>query len=280
MVDSQHSELSIRRQCQLLGLPRTSYYYQPAGESPLNLELMRCIDEQFLKTPFYGVPQMTVYLRRSGYCVNPKRVRRLMRLMGLEAVYPRPRTTIPAAEHKIYPYLLRGFSITQPNQVWCADITYVPMPRGYMYLVAIMDWFSRYVITWQLSNTMDARFCTDALDRALVQNRPIIFNTDQGAQFTGNAFTSRLSDAEVAISMDGRGRFMDNIFIERLWRTVKYEEIYLHDYESAFALEAGLERYFDFYNAERTHKSLGYCTPAEVYLKGCSAARFPIGDPP
>ncbi len=179
MVEPQHSELSIRRQCQLLGLPRTSYYYQPAGESPLNLELMRCIDEQFLATPFYGVPQMTVYLRRSGYCVNPKRVRRLMRLMGLEAVYPRPRTTIPAAEHKIYPYLLRGFSITQPNQVWCADITYVPMPRGYMYLVAIMDWFSRYVITWQLSNTMDAGFCTDALDRALVQNRPKIFNTDR-----------------------------------------------------------------------------------------------------
>jgi putative transposase len=280
MVELGHPELSIRGQCQLLGLPRSSYYHQPTGESPLNLELMRRIDEQFLATPFYGVPQMTAYLRRAGYQVNPKRIRRLMRRMGLEAIYPRPRTTIPSTDHKIYPYLLRGLSIAKSDQVWCADITYVPMPRGYLYLVAIMDWFSRYVIAWRLSNTLDAEFCLDALDQALAGGRPSIFNTDQGVQFTSDAFTGRLQKAEVAISMDGRGRFMDNIFIERLWRTVKYEEIYLHDYESVFALEAGLERYFEFYNTDRPHKSLAYRTPAEVYQKGRFAARLPVADPP
>ena len=268
MIDTNHPMLSIRRQCKLLGFTRTTFYWQPAGESPLNLELMRRIDEQFLATPFYGVPQMTAYLRRAGYQVNPKRIRRLMRLMGLEAIYPRPRTTIPSTDHKVYPYLLRGLSITKSDQVWCADITYVPMPRGYMYLVAIMDWFSRYVIAWRLSNTLDAEFCLDVLDQALAGGRPSIFNTDQGVQFTSDAFTGRLQKAEVAISMDGRGRFMDNIFIERLWRTVKYEEIYLHDYESVFALEAGLERYFEFYNTDRPHKSLAYRTPADVHICG------------
>jgi putative transposase len=258
--------LSLRRQCELIGLNRSSYYYQPATESSLNLTLMRLIDEQYLRTPFYGYPKMTAYLRQvKKYQVNPKRVYRLMQLMGLRAVAPRPRTSRPHPEHKIYPYLLRGVDITRSDQVWSADITYVPMQRGFMYLVAILDWHSRYVLSWELSNTLDGDFCLLALERALQHGQPEIFNTDQGAQFTARAFTTRLEHAKIKISMDGKGRVFDNIFIERLWRTVKYEHIYLSDYTTGLELVAGLANYFDFYNHERFHQSLDYRTPAQVY---------------
>lgn len=227
---------------------------------------MRLIDEQYLRTPFYGYPKMTEYLRQvKNYQVNPKRVYRLMQLMGLRAVAPRPRTSRPHPEHKIYPYLLCGVDITRLNQVWSADITYVPMQRGFMYLVAILDWHSRYVLSWEVSNTLDGDFCLLALERALQHGQPEIFNTDQGAQFTAKAFTTRLEQAEIKISMDGKGRVFDNIFIERLWRTVKYENIYLSDYTTGLELVAGLANYFDFYNHERFHQSLDYRTPAQVY---------------
>lgn len=221
---------------------------------------MRAIDEQYLKTPFYGSRKIAETL---GY--NRKRVQRLMRLMGLQAIYRKPRTTIPSSEHKVYPYLLRGVAITRPNQVWASDITYLPMRHGFLYLVAIMDWFSRYVISWRLSNTLDAGFCVEALEEALQHERPEIFNTDQGAQFTSKLFTSCLESRGVAISMDGRGRAIDNVMIERLWRTVKYEEVYLKDYVSAWEAEDSLAVYFQFYSHERIHQALGYRTPARVY---------------
>ena len=251
-----------------MGLNRATFYYRPVPESTFNLHLMRLLDEQYLRTPFYGWPRMTVYLRRQGYEVNHKRVQRLMRLMGLETIYPKPRTSVAAPGHKVYPYLLRNLAITRPNQVWSADITYIPMLRGFMYLVAIIDWYSRYVVTWRLSNTLDSLFCLDALDQALAQARPEIFNTDQGAQFTALEFTSRLEAAEVRISMDGRGRALDNVFVERLWRSVKYEHIYLYEYEVVPELEKGLNDYFAFYNHERPHQSLSYQTPAEVHFAG------------
>lgn len=266
MIETGHPDLSIRCQCDLIGLSRSTFYYQPATESPLNMLLMRLIDLQYTKTPFYGYPKMTAHLRRSGYRVNPKRIRRLMRLMDIQAVYPKPRTTVVAKNHKVYPYLLRGLAITRPNQVWCADITYVPMYCGFMYLVAIMDWFSRYVIAWQLSNTLDGGFCLSALDQALTFGKPEIFNTDQGSQFTAHAFTTCLQEADVRISMDGRGRAVDNIFIERLWRTVKYEDIHLKEYATVPVLTTGLQSYLGFYNAERPHQGLGYRTPAEVHF--------------
>jgi putative transposase len=269
MIEPGHPDLSIRRQCALIGLSRSTLYYQPAPESPLNLQLMRVIDAQYTKTPFYGYPKMTAHLRRLGHAVNPKRVRRLMRLMGLQAIYAKPRTTVAAKAHPVYPYLLRGLSITQPNQVWCADITYVPLSRGFMYLVAIMDWFSRYVVAWQLSNTLDGAFCLEALQMALELGRPYIFNTDQGAQFTAQPFTQCLETAGVRVSMDGRGRCMDNIFVERLWRTVKYEDIYLNEYATVPSLHTGLHSYFTFYNDERPHQSLGYRVPAEVHYGAC-----------
>jgi putative transposase len=268
MIEAGYPDLSIRRQCELIGLSRSTFYYAPAMESPLNLLLMRLIDLQYTKTPFYGYPRMTAHLRRAGYRVNPKRIRRLMRLMDIQAVYPRPRTTVAAKNHKVYPYLLRGLEITRANQVWCSDITYVPMYYGFMYLVAIMDWFSRYVIAWQLSNTLDGAFCLATLEQALAFGKPEIFNTDQGAQFTAHDFTSCLQVANVRISTDGRGRVADNIFIERLWRTVKYEDIYLKEYATVPALANGLQNYFSFYNTERPHQSLGYQTPAEVHF-GC-----------
>jgi putative transposase len=269
MIEATHPDLSIRRQCELIGLNRSTFYYQPATESPLNLQLMRLIDAQYTRTPFYGYPKMTAHLRRLGQRVNPKRVRRLMRKMGLQAIYAKPRTSIAAKAHQVYPYLLRGLRISRSNQVWCADITYVPMSRGFMYLVAIMDWFSRYVITWQLSNSLDGRFCLAALDLALKKGKPDIFNTDQGAQFTAQPFVGCLETAGVRVSMDGRGRVMDNIFIERLWRTVKYEDIYLKEYATVPSLEDGLRSYFTFYNDERPHQSLGYCVPAEVHYRSC-----------
>jgi len=267
LIEPDHPVLSLRRQCELLGLNRSSWYYQPATESAENLQLMRLIDEQYTRTPFYGWPRMTAYLREDrGLMVNHKRVQRLMQIMGLQAIYPKPRTTVGAPEHRIYPYLLRGLTIEHANQVWSADITYIPMAQGFMYLVAILDWFSRYVVTWQLSNTLDGRFCLEALESALQQGHPGIFNTDQGVQFTATAFTDTLERAGVCISMDGRGRALDNIFVERLWRTVKYENIYLMEYASVPDLEAGLQVYFRFYNHERRHQSLGYHTPASIYL--------------
>jgi putative transposase len=243
-----------------VGLPRSTWYYAPAVESAEDLALMRRIDELYLRWPFYGSRRMAIVLG-----ANRKRVQRLMRRMGLEAIYPKRRTTRPAAGHKIYPYLLRNVEIARPDQVWSTDITYVPMRHGFLYLVAVMDWFSRHVLSWRLSNTLDGGFCLDALEEALAVASPEIFNTDQGSQFTAAAFTGRLEAAGVSISMDGRGRAIDNVFIERLWRSVKYEEVYLHDYATAWDAEAGLERYFAFYCHERIHQALGYRTPAEVY---------------
>lgn len=266
MIDVQHPELSIRRQCELVGLNRATFYWEPAGETPLNLALMRLIDAQFTRTPFYGYRRMTVHLQDQGQPVNAKRVARLMRKMGLLAVYPRPRTSLPDQQHKKYPYLLHGLAIQRPNQVWSADITYVPLPRGFVYLVAVMDWYSRFVLAWQLSNTLDGAFCLDALHQALDYGQPEIFNTDQGAQFTAHAFTAALETAGIRISMDGRGRAFDNIFVERLWRTVKYEDIYIRDYASLPALTSGLEAYFHFYNHERYHQSLDYAVPAAVHF--------------
>ena len=252
--------LSVVRQCQLVGLPRSTCYYEPAGESPENLALMRAIDEQYLKRPFYGSRKMAEIL---GF--NRKRIQRLMRRMGIEAIYPKRRTTRPAAGHKIYPYLLRNMAITRPDQVWSTDITYVPTCHGFLYLVAVMDWYSRYVLSWRLSNTIDGGFCLEVLDEALCHGRPEIFNSDQGSQFTATAFTERLESFDIAISMDGRGRALDNVFIERLWRSVKYEEVYLKDYSTAWEAEDSLTSYFHFYCHERIHQSLGYRTPAEVY---------------
>lgn len=249
----------------MLGLNRSTYYYKPAGESEFNLHLMRLIDEQYLRTPFYGWPRMTAYLQRQGYAVNHKRIQRLMRVMGIQAIYPGPKTTVRSPEHRVYPYLLRNLDITRSCQVWSSDITYVPMPKGFMYLVAIIDWYSRYVIAWQLSNTLDGGFCLDTLRQALQLGTPEIFNTDQGVQFTATAYTSCLQEAGIRISMDGRGRALDNIFVERLWRSVKYEDLYLKDYPTVPALAAGLECYFNFYNHERLHQSLNYRTPAEVH---------------
>ena len=249
----------MTRQCQLLALPRSTGYYQPRGESAENLDLMRRIDALFLERPFYGSRKLAVQLG-----VNRKRVQRLMRLMGLAASSPRRRTTRPAPGHKIYPYLLRNLEITHPDHVWSTDITYLPMRHGFLYLVAVMDWFSQYVLAWRLTNTLDGAFCQEALDEALSQGCPEIFNSDQGSQFTAVAFTSRLEAAGVAISMDGRGRALDNVFIERLWRTVKYEEVYRQDYVDGWHVQQSLTSYFRFYCEERIHQALGYRTPAAV----------------
>ncbi len=256
------------RQCELVGLARSSCYYQPAGESPENLALMRAIDELYLARPFFGSRRMA---ERFG--VGRQRVQRLMRLMGIMAVYPKPRTTRPAAGHKIYPYLLRNVTIERPDQVWSTDITYVPMRHGFVYLVAVMDWYSRYVISWRLSNTLDGLFCLEALEEALASGRPEIFNSDQGCQFTATAFTGRLEEAGVAISMDGRRRALDNVFIERLWWSVKHEEVYRKDYASVWEAEDSLAAYFHFYCHERMHQSLGYRTPVAVYFDGDSSRR-------
>jgi putative transposase len=263
--------LSVRRQCALLGLPRSSFYYTPLPESEEDLRWMRLIDQEYLRRPFYGSRRMTEYLRGLGYEVNRKHVQRLMRLMGIEAIYPK-KTTIPAVGHKIYPYLLRGVKIERAGQVWSTDLTYVPMRRGFMYLVAIMDWHSRYVLSWRVSNTMETAFCLAALEEALGRYpAPEIFNSDQGSQFTSEAFTARLEAAGIAISMDGRNRALDNVFIERLWWSVKHEDIYLKEYATADELIEGLERYFRFYDQERKHQALGYRTPWEVYHEGLAA---------
>jgi putative transposase len=272
LVEIEHPELSVRRQCELLGLNRSTFYYEPTGAASEDLRLMRLIDEQYTAYPFYGSRKMTEWLTRQGEEVNRKRVQRLMRVMGLEAIYPKPRLSVAGRGHKIYPYLLRGVKIERPDQVWSTDITYVPMPSGFMYLAAVIDWYSRYVIAWRLSNTLDGGFCVEMLEEALRSGSPEVFNTDQGAQFTAEAFTGRLLSAGVAVSMDGRGRALDNVFVERLWRTVKYEDIYIRGYETVAELLRGLMRYFAFYNQERLHQSLGYEVPAEVY-RGNNATR-------
>ena len=265
MIAPDHRSLSVARQCELLSLPRSSLYYRPKGESAENLELMRLIDEAYTQWPFYGARKMTAHLRREGREVNVKRTRRLMRLMGLEAIYPKKRLSAPGEGHRRYPYLLKGVQIVRPDQVWSADLTYIRLRRGFSYLVAILDWYSRYVLSWMLSPSLEADFCVRALQEALTTGQPGIFNTDQGVQFTGEAFTGLLETHDVAISMDGRGRVYDNIFVERLWRTVKYEEVYLKDYADPAEAREELGGYFRFYNEERPHQALGYRTPAEVY---------------
>lgn len=265
-IDSGHAELSVARQCELVELARSSYYYTPMGtESEENLRLMRRIDELYLQRPFFGYRRITGWLRDLKWAVNEKRVLRLMRRMGLQAVLPGPHTSRRHPQHPVYPYLLRDLTIRAPDEVWCADITYVPMKRGFLYLVAIMDWFSRYVLAWELSNSLETSFCAEALERALDRGPPGIFNTDQGSQFTSEDFTGRLQRAKIRISMDGRGRATDNIFIERLWRSVKYEDIYLRDYADGTEARRGLEQYFRFYNTERRHQALGNRTPIEVH---------------
>lgn len=271
-MEPSNPDISILRQCELLGLPRSSYYYQPKGENPLNLKLMRLLDEQYTKIPFYGSPKMTLWLRERGYEINHKRVERLLNLMGLKAIYPKPNTSKPHPENKIYPYLLRGVKIDHVDQVWSADITYIRMRSGFLYLTVVIDWFSRYVLSWQLSNTLESSFCVEALEAALRAKQPEIFNTDQGTQFTSEDFTGILKAREIAISMDGRGRCLDNIFVERLWRTVKYEEVYLHDYQTPSEVYLGLKKYLEFYNTERYHQALGYKTPYEVYDFGLKKA--------
>jgi putative transposase len=266
LIEPSHSNLSIARQCGLLSISRSGRYYRPVGESPQTLALMRLIDEAFLESPYYGSRQMMRHLQRLGHQVGRNRVARLMAKMGLRAIYQKPDTSAPHPEHRVYPYLLRDLAIVRPNQVWCADITYIPMRRGFLYLVAIMDWHSRRVLSWRLSNTMDVVFCLEVLEEALARHgRPKIFNTDQGSQFTSVAFTQMLTDSDVRISMDGRGRWMDNVFIERLWRSLKYECVYLHAFESGSALQAGLVRWISHYNARRPHSALAGRTPDEAY---------------
>ena len=266
-MDRADAVLSVSRQCELLELSRSSYYYEPATESAENLALMVLLDQEYTAHPFQGSRRMTTWLHGQGYPVNRKRVQRLLRLMGLEAVYPKPRLSVAGAGHKVYPYLLRGVTIERVDQVWSTDITYIPLRHGFMYLTAVMDWHSRYVLSWRLSNTLDVAFCLEALEEALRRGCPEVFNTDQGVQFTSSSFTSRLEAAGAKVSMDGRGRWLDNVFVERLWRTVKYEEIYLWRHETVPALHSGLERYFGYYNGERRHQSLENQTPAEVYEK-------------
>jgi putative transposase len=268
MIDPGLSQISVRRQCQLIGLHRSVLYYEPARERAFTLELMRLIDQQYPRTPFYGRLRMTAYLRHLGCEVNHKRVQRLMRKMGLEAIYPKPRTNQAARAPKVYPYLLKGGAITRPNQVWSTDLTYIPMERGFMYLGAIMDWDSRYVLSWKLSNTLDMAFCLEALEEAFCLGRPEIFNSAQGAQFTSVVFTDRLEAEGIKISMDGRGRCLDNVFIERVWRAVKYEDVYIKNYATVVALEEGLTEYFRLYNDERPHQSLQYKTPVQIHFAG------------
>jgi len=268
MVEKEHPQLSVTRQCRLLGLKRSTYYYQARGEGPNNQELMRRIDEQFLETPFYGTRQMKRHLVNMGYIVGRRRVKRLMRKMGLAAVYQKPRTSNPHPEHRTYPYLLRGLKVDRPNQVWCADITFIPMQRGFLYLVAVMDWYSRAVLSWRLSNTMDSDFCISALEDAI--NRygvPDIFNTDQGSQFTSYDFTRTLKEVGTRISMDGKGRWMDNIFIERLWRSLKWECVYLRELESGSHARTELGTWFHFYNWQRPHSFFDGKRPIEVYYE-------------
>lgn len=267
MIDTTNDNLSITKQCQLLSLSPSSLYYKPTGETSFNLELMELIDKQFLQTPYYGSRQMTRYLKRLGYNVGRKRMRRLMGLLGVRAVYQTPRTSIPHPKHKIYPYLLKGLDVKHPNQVWCSDITYILIKRGFLYLVAIMDWYSRKVLAWRLSNTMTTDFCEDALREAIsLYGAPEIFNTDQGSQFTSFQFTNILKEHHVKISMDGKGRWMDNIFIERLWRSLKYECVYLYHFEHGKEAKTRISQWINHYNLTRPHSTFDGRTPHEVYI--------------
>jgi putative transposase len=267
MIDPSEPTVSVMRQCRLLNVSRSGFYYKSKPISAEDLKLMRLIDEHYLNHPCAGSRSMRNHLQRLGYRINRKKIQRLMRLMGIEAVYPKPKTSRPHPQHKVYPYLLRGLSIDRPNQVWAADITYIPMRRGHMYLVAVMDWHSRKVLSWRISNTLDAEFCVEALVEALSRfGRPEIFNTDQGAQFTATAFTEVLKSHQVQISMDGRGRVQDNIFIERLWWSFKYQYLYLWSFDDGAALRKGFDQWFSFYNSERSHQSLDNKTPDEVYF--------------
>ena len=275
MIATDHPGLSIRRQCELVSISRASFYRQPAGESTENLELMRLIDKAFMEMPWYGSRQMARHLRRLGWRVGRKRVRRLMKKIGLVAIYQVPKTSEPHPQHKIYPYLLRHLSIDHPDQVWCADVTYIPMRRGFLYLVAIMDWFSRKVLAWRLSNTLEADFCVAALEDAIARHgKPDIFNTDQGSQFTGFDFTNTLKDAGIRISMDGRGRWMDNVFIERLWRSLKYECVYLNAFETGSEARASIRRWINYYNRNRPHSSFDGRTPNEMYATAQTMERL------
>jgi putative transposase len=273
MIEFGLDRVSVFRQCELLGLARSTLYYQPRGISQKDLELMRRIDEQFTSTPFYGSRRMREWLRSIGYEVSRKKVIRLMLMMGLQAIYPKPKLSRPGKNHRIYPYLLKGIQVNSPDQVWSADITYIRLRKGFIYLVAILDWYSRYVLAWEISITLDAEFCVSALHRALLISKPEIFNTDQGAQFTSEQFLGVLERNDIQISMDGRGRALDNVFVERLWRTVKYEEVYLKEYETVIEAVEGIRAYFEFYNERRFHQSLGYKTPAEVYFEGIARER-------
>ena len=264
--------LTLSRQCALVGVSRSSLYHRPVGESLENLSLMRRMDELHLEHPFYGSRQMSSHLRREGVVAGRHRVRRLMRLMGMEAVYRKPRTSEPNPGHRVYPYLLRDVEVDRANMAWCADITYIPVSRGFFYLVAVMDWMSRHVLSWRLSNTMDSGFCIEALEAALRVGAPEIFNTDQGSQFTSLAFTERVLASGALCSMDGRGRYLDNIFIERLWRSLKYEAVYLHELADGRDAERVIGSWFEFYNETRPHSSLGGRTPAEAYRGGSGAA--------
>ncbi len=266
MVMHHHPELSVRRQCALLGLTRSGIYYRPREADGTNAALMRRLDELYTAHPFLGYRKLTALLRSEGHAVNRKRVLRLLRLMGLQAVYPKPNTSKPHPAHLVYPYLLKGLSIVRPNQVWATDITYIRLAKGFCYLVAVMDWRSRYVLSWKLSATMEAEFCVEALEAALMLGRPDIFNTDQGTQFTSASFTGILTAAGIRISMDGKGSYHDNIFTERLWRSVKYEEVYLKEYTTLAEAEAGIDAYFAFYNSRRPHQALAYQTPSQVHF--------------
>jgi len=266
MIEPEHPKLSITKQCKLLGINRSSYYYKPVPLSEKDLMLMRVMDTLYIKDPTFGTRRMAAALRRKGFSVGRRHVRTLMRLMGLFAIYQRPRTTIPNKSHKVYPYLLRGLDVTHPNQVWSSDITYIPMSKGFMYLVVVMDWHSRKVLSWRLSNTMEDSFCVDALNSALaLYDTPEIFNTDQGSQFTSKRFTEILKNAGVKISMDGKGRWIDNVFVERLWRSLKYEKIYINAYETPRELRRGIAEWFEYFNSDRPHQSLDDRTPDEVY---------------
>lgn len=270
LIEPEQPQISLARQCELVGLARSSWYYKPVEVDPYELKLMNLIDTQYTATPFYGIRRMTAWLATQGEGVNHKRVARLMRRMGIEAIYARPKTSTPADNVRRYPYLLKGMTIEEPNQVWSTDITYLRLPHGFVYLVAILDWYSRYVLAWEVSNTMEVSFCLEALKSALSVGKPEIFNSDQGAQFTSVTFTSYLEKEKILISQDGKGRAFDNIFIERLWRTVKYEEVYLKDYSSVSVALKSLSEYFEFYNHQRLHQSLGYQTPAAVHFSNRS----------
>jgi putative transposase len=274
MIQPGHPRISISRQCELIGLSRAAYYKGVKGISELNLKLMDLIDEIYTETPFYGVRKITKEIKKKGYKINRKRIRRLMRLMGLEAIYPKPKLSIPNIEHKIYPYLLRGLDIDHSNQVWCSDITYIRTEEGFVYLTVVMDWYSRYVLSWELSTTIDSSFCISTLKDSFRYGLPEIFNTDQGSQYTSEDFTKELRDRKIKISMDGRGRALDNVMVERLWRSVKYEDVYIKSYRNVKEARNSLRKYFDFYNTKRMHQSLDDKTPAEIYFNSLTGERI------